>query len=55
MDDEITSIGVSKGIEEIELSRPGIRAGEFESLRVSQYVFVGNNYMTNKKLEKCPA
>lgn len=41
--------------EEIELSRPGIRAGEFESLRVSQYVFVGNNYMTNKKLERCPA
>lgn len=41
--------------EEIELSRPGIRAGEFESLRVSQYVFVGNNYMINKKLERCPA
>ena len=41
--------------EEIELSRPGIRAGEFESVRVSQYVFVGNNYMTNKKLERCPA
>lgn len=42
-------------IEEIELSRPGIRAGEFESLRVSQCVLVGNNYMTNKKLERCPA
>ena len=41
--------------EEIELSRPGVRAGEFESLRVSQYIFVGNDYMTNRKLEKCPA
>lgn len=42
-------------IGEIELSRSGIRAGEFGSLRVSQYGFVGNNYMTNKKLERCPA
>jgi len=41
--------------EEIELSRPGVRAGEFESLRVSQYILVGNDYTTNKKLERCPA
>lgn len=44
-----------KCIEEIELSRPGLRAGEFESLRVSQFVFVRNYYKTNKKVERCPA
>lgn len=48
-------VSLFKCIEEIELPRPGIRAGEFESFRVSQYVFVRNNYMTKKKLERCPA
>lgn len=42
-------------IGEIETSRPGKKAGEFESCRVSRYFVVGDNYTTNKKLEKCPA
>ena len=42
-------------IGEIELSRPGVRAGEFESWRVSQLIIVRNSFTTNKKLEKCPA
>ena len=42
-------------VEEIELSRTGVRSGKFESIRVSQYIFAGNNYIANKKLERCPA
>lgn len=48
-------IAMFRCVEVNELSRPGVRVGEFESLRGSQNIFVRKNYVFNKKLVKCPA